>query len=139
MSLLEHKRIFVVEDNLQNRVIFQILLTGEGARVEFDRWGRDTITRLQGFAPVDLIIMDLMIGGGVTGYDVFNQIRSFPDFAKTPVVAVSAADYSTAMPKTQEMGFNGFIGKPINNSAFPQQLLSIIQGEAVWHAGGLMA
>jgi CheY-like chemotaxis protein len=138
VSLLENKRIFVVEDNLQNRIIFQILLTGEGARVEFDRWGRDTITRLQGFMPIDLIILDLMLGGGVTGYDIFEQLRTFPQFAQTPVVAVSAAETSIAIPKTREMGFSGFIAKPLNNERFPQQLLSIMQGEPIWHAGGPM-
>ena len=138
MSLLENKRIFVVEDNLQNRVIFQILLTGEGVRLDFDRWGRDTVARLQGFAPVDLIIMDLMLGGGVTGYDIFDQIRTFPAFAQTPIVAVSAADPAVAIPKVQEKGFNGFIAKPVDDTLFAQQLLSIIQGEPVWYAGGSM-
>ena len=75
MSLLENKRIFIVEDNLQNRVVFQILLNAQGARVEFDRWGRDTISRLQSFEPVDLIILDLMLGGGVTGYDIFDHFN----------------------------------------------------------------
>jgi CheY-like chemotaxis protein len=138
VSLLDNKRIFVVEDNLQNRVIFQILLSGEGARIEFDRWGRDTITRLQGFLPVDLIILDLMLGGGVTGYDIFDQIRTFPALAQTPIVAVSAADPAVALPKTQERGFNGFIAKPVDDTLFAQQLHNILQGEPVWYAGGRM-
>jgi CheY-like chemotaxis protein len=138
VSSLENKRIFIVEDNLQNRVIFQILLTGEGARIEFDRWGRDTIARLQGFAPVDLIILDLMLGGGVTGYDIFDQIRTFPGFTKTPIIAISAADPAIAIPKAQEKGFNGFIAKPLDDALFSQQLLTILDGGEVWYAGGRM-
>ena len=138
MSSLENKRIFIVEDNLQNRVIFQILLTGEGARLEFDRWGRDTVARVQGLAPVDLSILDLMLGGGVTGYDIFDQIRSFPAFDATPIIAVSAADPAVAIPKAQEKGFNGFIAKPVDDAIFTQQLLHVLQGEPVWYAGGLM-
>lgn len=138
MSLLENKRIFIVEDNLQNRVVFQILLNAQGALTEFDRWGRDTMSRLQGFDPVDLIILDLMLGSGTSGYDIFDQIRSFPHFAQTPIIAVSAADPAIAMPKTQAQGFSGFIAKPIDDTLFADQLVNILAGKPVWYAGGAM-
>jgi CheY-like chemotaxis protein len=138
VSLLENKRIFIVEDNLQNRVVFQILLNAQGALIEFDRWGRDTMSRLQGFDPVDLIILDLMLGGGVTGYNIFDQIRSFPHFAQTPIVAISAADPAIALPKTQAQGFSGFIAKPIDDTLFADQLVDILAGKPVWYAGGAM-
>lgn len=138
MSLLENKRIFIVEDNLQNRVVFQILLNAQGARVEFDRWGRDTMSRLQGFEPVDLIILDLMLGSGVSGYEIFDQIRSFPHFARTPIIAVSAADPAVALPRTQAQGFNGFIAKPLDDTQFADQLVDILADKPVWYAGGTM-
>lgn len=138
MSLLENKRIFIVEDNLQNRIVFQILLNAQGALTEFDRWGRDTISRLQGFDPVDLIILDLMLGSGTSGYDIFAQIRSFPRFAQTPIIAVSAADPAIAMPKTQAHGFSGFIAKPLDDTLFADQLVDILAGKPVWYAGGTM-
>ena len=138
MSLLENKRIFIVEDNLQNRVVFQILLNAQGALTEFDRWGRDTISRLQGFGSIDLIILDLMLGSGVSGYDIFDQIRTFPQFARTPIIAVSASDPAIAIPKTQDRGFNGFIAKPLDDTLFADQLVDILAGKRVWYAGGTM-
>jgi|SRR5215207_2811045 len=133
---LTDKRIFVVEDNLENRIIFQFILLQEGAKVEFDRWGRDTIRRLQTFAPVDIILLDLMLGAGITGFQIYDEIRKVSDFAKTPVVAVSATDPATAIPKAKMKGFSGFIAKPVNESNFAGQLEKILGGEPLWYSGG---
>jgi two-component system cell cycle response regulator DivK len=36
------------------------------------------------------------------------------------------------MTKAQEAGFNGFLGKPLNRTRFPDQVRRIIDGESVW-------
>jgi CheY-like chemotaxis protein len=133
--LLQGKRIFIVEDNIQNRVVFKMMLVCEGASVEFDRWGRDALWRLQAFKNVDLIILDLMLPGGFSGYDIFDEIRTLPEYDNVPIIAVSAAEPSIAIPKTRDMGFAGFIAKPIDGELFPQQIVRLIAGERVWYAG----
>lgn len=85
--------------------------------------------------PVDAILLDLMLPGGISGYKVFEQIRAEPMFAKVPVVAVSAADSIVAIHACQKSGFSGFIAKPIDVNLFPQQIAGIIRGEQVWHSG----
>lgn len=133
--LLGNKHIFIVEDNTQNRVIYQIVMVRNGAHVEFDRWGRDTLNTMKRLRKIDLIILDLMLPSGESGYDIFEQIRAVPEYNDVPIIAVSAADPSTAIPKAQAMGFSGFIAKPINDDLFPDQIARIIAGEAVWYAG----
>lgn len=131
---LTGKRIFVVEDDTRNRVIFQIIMVRHGAQAHFDKWGKDTVTKIKAFGKVDLIVLDLMITGGMSGFDIFTQIRSERELDGIPIVAVSAADPSTAVPRAQELGFDGFIGKPINDDIFPEQLWRIMNGEKVWYA-----
>lgn len=133
--LLKDKFIFIVEDNTQNRVVFQMSLVLTGARVEFERWGRDAVARLEGFSQVDLIILDLMLHNGVSGYDIFDQIRALPRFDKVPIVAVSASEPAVALPKTQLKGFSGFISKPIDDNLFPKQIAQLLAGEKIWYAG----
>lgn len=133
--LLKDKHIFIVEDNLQNRVIFQIGLVRQGAIVEFERWGRNTIHQLQRMNQVDLIILDLMLADGMSGFDLYDEIRTMPKLASVPVIAVSAMDPSIAIPQVRARGFAGFIAKPIDNHEFPKQLASIIDGERVWYTG----
>ena len=133
--ILKDKRIFIVEDNMQNRLVFQMALIRHGASVDFERWGRDTLYHLQNVSRVDLIVLDLMLAEGVTGFDLFDQIRGIEKYAKIPIIAVSAMDPSIAIPKLRKQGFSGFIAKPIDNVQFPRQLASIIAGEAVWSVG----
>jgi CheY-like chemotaxis protein len=133
IEALDNKRIFIVEDNLENRIILQLALVKSSATLEFDRWGRDTIQRLNGFMPTDLILLDLMLPHGISGYDIFDQIRQKPAFAKIPIVALSAADPNQAIPKCRMKGFAGFIAKPIDDDLFAEQLAKILRGEKVWY------
>jgi len=132
--LLQGKRIFIIEDNAGNNAVMQILLESQGAKVNFERWGTGAVERLHAFAPVDIILLDLMLPRGVTGYDVFDQLHQIPEFAAIPIVAVSAADASTAIPKTRAKGFSGYIAKPIDYDLFPRQVAQLINREPVWYA-----
>ncbi len=129
---LYNKRIFIIEDNMPNQTITQMLLTTSGAIVGYDRWGLDALKHMKEFAPIDLVILDLMFPDNITGYDVFDQIRDDEQFADVPIVAMSASDPSDAIPRTQAKGFSGFIRKPIDFIKFPEQLQKILGGDAVW-------
>lgn len=130
--LLEGKRLFIVEDNLANRAIEQLLLEQEGAKTAFERWGVNTVEKLSQFMPVHGILLDLMFPNGVTGYDVFNEIRSHADFRHVPIIAISASDPSTAIPKTRAHGFSGYISKPVSFEQFPQQIADLLVGQPTW-------
>lgn len=132
---LNGKFIFIVEDNAQNRIIYQMIMARNGARVVFDRWGRDTLRNMQKLTHVDLIILDLMLPNGWSGYEIYDQIREIPDYNTVPIVAVSASEPQAAIHKTREKGFAGFIAKPIDDDIFPDQLAQIMAGEHVWYAG----
>ncbi|MFN8528138.1 MAG: response regulator [Anaerolineae bacterium] len=129
---LRGKHIFIVDDNVLNRATYQIILFAKGAYVEFDRWGRDTLKLLQNKRDIDLIILDLMLPMGVSGYGLYSAIRELPGFETIPIIAVSAADPYPALEKCREMGFSGYIAKPIHEEMFPDQLLQVMQGNPVW-------
>lgn len=129
------KRIFIVEDNAMNRVIFQIALGTKGAFVEFDRWGRLTLEKIAEYQP-DIIILDLMLPNGDSGYNIFEQIRQNEAYDTIPIVAISASEPSIAIPTTKSMGFSGFIAKPVDESLLPKQIAKILAGEQIWSAGG---
>ncbi len=133
--LLTNQQIFVVEDNMQNRVIFNLILIKQGAQVHFDRWGNMSLIQLASLPRMDVIILDLMLAGGISGLDVFDKIRAQPEYQAIPIVAVSATDPSTGIPQTKQKGFAGFIAKPVEDALFAGQIASIIAGEQVWYAG----
>ena len=82
--------------------------------------------------PVDIILMDLMLRFGVSGYEIFDQLRELPEFASIPVLAVSASDPEVEMPRLRAKGFAGFVSKPISFQEFPLQVAAAIEGEKVW-------
>jgi CheY-like chemotaxis protein len=131
-DILQGKRIYIVEDNPDNIYILLVILRQAGANVTVDWWAKGEGHQILRALPIDVIILDLMLLGTHTGYDVFQEVRMFPQLANVPIVAVSAADASSAVPKVRAMGFSGFIKKPIDDDLFPKQIKSIIDGENVW-------
>lgn len=127
---LQDKRILMFEDNLENIQVQQALLEEEGAYV--DLFFGEMISGLKQKLPLDLIIMDLMIAGGVDGFDYRKMLSQEPALADIPVVAVSAMDASLAVSKAKSLGFAGFIAKPIDMDRFANQIALIIDGKAVW-------
>ena len=130
--LLDGKFIFIVEDNTQNRLVFQMALNRHGAWVEYEPSGLDVLPHLLRLRTVDVIVLDLMLPGSISGYDVYDQIRQQEAYKTVPIVAVTASDPSVAVPLTREKGFNSFIPKPIDINVFPQQMARIIEGEEIW-------
>jgi CheY-like chemotaxis protein len=133
--LLEGKNILIVEDNPLNRVVYQITLGLQGAVLEFDRSGREAIYRIKRSEKLDLIILDLMLYGGISGFDILQEIRQFPEYNAIPIIAISASEPAVAIPKARALGFSGYIGKPIDESIFPEQIVRVMAGEAIWYDG----
>jgi CheY-like chemotaxis protein len=132
---LQGKRIFFIEDNVHNRMAFTMALSGSGASLVFDHWGRDPEWRLRALAGVDLVVLDLMLWRRTSGYDIFDDIRACAEYDHIPVIAVSAAEVSIALPTTRSKGFSGYIAKPIDVDLFPAQLERILAGQQVWDSG----
>jgi CheY-like chemotaxis protein len=132
--LLKGRRILIVEDNVGNKAIAQMLLERAGARTDTERWGTTVVDALKQQAPFDIILLDLMLPYQVSGFDVFQQIRQIEVGRTIPIVAVSAADASTAIPRAQTLGFSGYISKPLDFQLFPQQIYRIICGESLWYS-----
>lgn len=135
---LKNKHILIVEDDALNRVVYQLTLGVQGALIKFDRWGRDALQNLEQRPTWDLIILDLMLPNGMTGYDVFTQIRSLDTYDDIPIVAVSASEPSIALPKARAFGFSGYISKPVDEARFASQIAKVINGEEIWYDGSLI-
>ena len=132
MMSLTNKRIFLVEDNIGSLTITKTLLEAHGAVVGTHPSGHDVVPHLRKFLPVDLIILDLLLPSGTTGYNIFQVIRDQAELKDVPVIAMSVADRSKVIPEAQKRGFAGFISKPIDFREFPKLIDRIIEGENIW-------
>ncbi|MDJ0754956.1 MAG: response regulator [Ardenticatenaceae bacterium] len=130
--LLKDKRVFVVEDDPSNLAVISSILKNNGAYISYDQWGDTTLDKLRDMTRVDIILLDLMLPGGGSGYDVFEAIRVVPELADIPIVVVTASDPDIEMSKARDKGLNGYISKPLNRLQFPKQIAAVLNGEEVW-------
>mgnify|MGYP001171470073 CR=1 FL=1 len=131
--LLQGKRVYVIEDEKYNYIVFKVLLEEHGADVVFGGWSKNTLRRIKENPP-DIILLDLMFPNGISGFDIFTELRQEELLENMPIIAVSASNASTSMGKARQMGFSGYISKPINFQLFPNQILAVLNGETVWYA-----
>jgi CheY-like chemotaxis protein len=129
---LEHKTIFVIEDDPTNLAVIRIALMRYGASVPFDHWGDTTLKTILQLAQVDLILLDLKLPGKANGYDILAAIKEQPSLAKVPVVIVSASDADVEVPKAREKGASGFISKPINRTQLVSSIEIVLNGGQIW-------
>ncbi len=132
MKLLTDKIMFIVEDDAANLAIASTIIRHQGGTVVYDRWGHQTIERMRRLPRIDIILLDLMLPDGITGYDIFDNIQDEENLRDIPIVAVTASDPHVEVPRAKAKGFKGFIEKPLHRHTFAQQLVSILDGHEVW-------
>ena len=126
-AVLEGRRILIVEDDIRNVYSLSSVLEPRGAIVQIARNGQEAIEALQGqdaSGTIDLVLMDVMMPV-MDGLTATRKIRSERQWAKLPIVMLTAK----AMPDDQERcidaGANDYMAKPID----VDKLLSLVR---VW-------
>ncbi len=128
-AVLEGRRVLIVEDDIRNIYSLTNVLEPRGAIVEIARNGQEAIDLLarsaeDSAAAIDLVLMDVMMPV-MDGLTATRQIRGNPQWAKLPILMLTAK----AMPDDQERciaaGANDYMAKPID----VDKLLSLVR---VW-------
>ena len=118
--------ILVVEDNERNLKLLRDVLEYAGYDVRAARTAEEGIT-LAVSEPPNLVLMDLQLPG-IDGMEALRRLRENPRTADIPVVAVTAQAMKQDRERALEVGFNGYIEKPISVRAFPDQVRSFLSG-----------
>ena len=108
------KKIAVVEDNPDNRLLVQAILDDLYEISEYETGG-DAIAGLGDDRP-DLILLDISLPG-MDGTEVLAWIRDQDDLRETPVIALTAHAMAGDREKYISAGFNDYVTKPIVDEA----------------------
>lgn len=114
------KRILYIEDNEQNLYLVTFILEKHGYQVFAAMDGQQGIDSAATVNP-DLILLDIQLPL-MDGYAVARQLRTNPDLAGIPIVAVTSYAMAGDRDKAIAAGCNGYIEKPINPDTFMQQV-----------------
>jgi signal transduction histidine kinase/DNA-binding response OmpR family regulator len=108
----DRRKILVVDDKTENRMVLNDLLTPLGFIVAEAIDGYDCLTQAQSFEP-DLILLD-MVMPQLDGHETTKRLRQLPMFEKTAIVMVSASAFNQDRSLSIAVGCNDFIAKPID-------------------------
>ena len=104
--------VLVVDDNADTRVVVRWMLERWGCRVVEAADGREAFEAVVESRP-DLVVMDLSMPV-IDGYDAIRSIRGREEFARLPVIAVTAFDRADARAGAAEAGCDHYLSKPID-------------------------
>lgn len=124
--MAERARILVVEDNPLNLKLIRDVLQFHGFDVVTVGTGEEGIV---GAAEggVDLVLMDLQLPD-IGGYEALQRIRDDERSRAVPVIAVTAFAMKDDESRALEAGFDGYLSKPIDVRALPEQLAPFLPG-----------
>jgi CheY-like chemotaxis protein len=108
------KKIAVVEDNPDNRLLVQAMLEDRYELSEYET-GTEAVARLGDDLP-DLILLDISLPE-MDGTEVLAWIRTQAALKDTPVIALTAHAMAGDREKYLRAGFNDYVTKPIVDEA----------------------
>jgi signal transduction histidine kinase/CheY-like chemotaxis protein/CHASE3 domain sensor protein len=128
-SLLEGRRILVVEDDVRNVYALTNILEPRGAIVQIVRNGQEALDALEKSASdlslsIDLVLMDVMMPV-MDGLTATREIRKKQDWKKLPIITLTAKAMPDDQQRCIDAGANDYMAKPLD----VEKLLSLVR---VW-------
>ncbi len=127
------QRILVVDDNDSNRRVLGAMLSAAGYEVEPVASARDALTALDRAAKqgqrVPVVLTDLRMPD-LDGMQLGSRIRSDGRFDDTRLVLLTSLDDSGEETRLRELGFAGYLSKPVRRKELLVLLGRVLEHEA---------
>lgn len=104
------KRIALVEDNADNRMLVEALLSDQYAITEYET-GTEALVGIER-EPPDLVLLDISLPG-MSGSEVIKTLRANAALRHLPVIALTAHAMTGDRERFLAEGFDAYIAKPI--------------------------
>lgn len=115
-----NNRILLVEDNEQNRYLATFLLENAGYSVVHAENGAVAVEEAPQVTPA-LILMDIQMPE-MDGYEAARRLLANPAVSHVPIVAITSYAMVGDRERALEVGFSGYIEKPIEPENFVEQI-----------------
>lgn len=105
------KRVLVVDDEADIRLIIHSLLETEDYEVMSAKNGQEALEKLEGDVKPDIILLDLMMPN-MSGYSLLNELHQRGLLTAFSVIVMTAD--RLMKHQIDRMGIKGFISKPFD-------------------------
>lgn len=85
------KKILIIEDDVSLFQIYRDLFTAKNLGVLNAKTGQEGLALIKSEKP-NLIILDIMLPGGMNGFDVLEKVEADPVMKKIPVIILTNLD-----------------------------------------------
>ncbi len=117
--------ILVVEDNLANQLLTTMVLNRDGFETAVAESAEDALVFMKSRRP-DLILMDVQLPG-MDGLTFASSLRSIPEAAGVPVVALTSHAMRGDRERAIAAGCVGYLSKPIDTRTLSDELRALIK------------
>jgi len=107
------KNILIVEDQVDVLKLLEMVLSAEGRKIFLSESGEEALELARKTIP-DLVLLDIMLPGGIDGYEVARSLKNDPTTANCSIIAMTAKVQEQDRIEASEAGADDFIGKPFN-------------------------
>jgi len=118
--------VLYIEDDLHSQRLVKKLLTSQGYEVIVADDGLEGLSMARQHQP-QLILIDINLPL-LDGQEITTRLRSMPDFAHTPIIALTANNSPGSREQALVAGCNGFLTKPIDVGEFYGQIANYLKG-----------
>jgi len=112
-NIWKDKLFLIVEDDPASSMLLEIILSKTGAKLLFAESGEKALSIVKRTRGIDLILMDIKLGG-ISGIQATIQIKKF--FPDLPVIAQTACVVYGDKELCIRSGCSDYISKPIVSS-----------------------
>ncbi len=118
-------RILVVDDLEANRRLLEAKLSADYYDVLTAQRGEEAVQLARREKP-DLILMDVMMPGGIDGYEACRRLKALPETRHIPVVILTTLDDRDNKVRGLQAGAEEFLPKPIDDVQLMARVKSLI-------------
>jgi two-component system cell cycle response regulator DivK len=120
-------KVLYIEDNKDNMTLVRRVLEVEGYEVIGAENGAEGLAKARSLRP-DLVITDINLPD-IDGYEITETLKKETRTAHIPVIAMTANVMKKDREQVHEVGCDGYIAKPIDIDALPEQVENFLKGK----------
>jgi CheY-like chemotaxis protein len=113
--IIAGKKVLIVDDDMRNIFALTSALERHNMHILHAKSGHQAIMLLRDTPDADAVLMDIMMPD-MDGFETIRTIRADPQFAKLPIIAVTAKAMKSDRDQCLEAGASDYISKPVDVS-----------------------
>jgi two-component system, cell cycle response regulator DivK len=120
-------KALVIDDNSENVEVLSSMLTIHGGQVFGFKDPTKALAALATLPALNVVFVDLDMPK-INGFEMLEHLRG--GLPNVPILAYTV--HISEIDVVRQMGFDGFLGKPLDHDRFPGLLQRILNGQPVW-------